>query len=467
MKILYYNWLPFDAKRTVGGGVQIYQKNIIDYLVRTKQYVKDEVYFLSSGFKYNPLRNKAYIRKSKNIYGRKIKSYEIINSPILSPQCFVAANINNYSDNVEIIEIFKQFVTKCGGFDVIHINNFEGITPACMKIKDLFPDTKIVFSVHNYATICPSVQLFKDFELKICQNCNQGNDCIRCLAGMRTPKSVYKERCYSFFDMFRIPHFVSKFLMRIFAFRMKSIFIDKNISSKDDFYRFRQTNIEYINKYCDVVLAVSQRVADICTKYGINTDIVKVSYIGTKFAEIATYKNNKPIPKNDLTIAYLGYARNDKGYFFLLDALSSLPIDVAKKINIVIAAKNATHTEKISNLKSVRVYDGYTPNNLSEILKDVDLGVVPVIWEDNLPQIAIEMSACGVPVLASSFGGASELCNSEIFKFDGGNIESFHNKIKQFAENPKLLLDYFTNAKQLTTMSTHIQELYRYYQGKK
>ena len=38
-------------------------------------------------------------------------------------------------------------------------------------------------------------------------------------------------------------------------------------------------------------------------------------------------------------------------------------------------------------------------------------GVVPVLWHDNLPQVAIEMHARHIPLLTSDMGGAQELGN--------------------------------------------------------
>lgn len=461
MKILYYNWVPFDWKRFVGGGVQVYQKNILEHLVNDNK--DDEIYFLSSGFKYNPIRKKSYIRKSRNVFGKKIKSFEIINSPIVSPMVFSGGNIKEFTENQEIVETFERFVNRCGGFDVIHINNFEGLTPACLRIKETFPNTKIIFSVHNYASICPRVQYFQEFSSRICHNFHNGAECVRCFMGEPCARFIKKERIYNYFDGFHLPHLLSKILMRLFWFNINHVFPHKNKSKENDYCVFRQKNIEFINKYVDSVLAVSQRVADICIKHGIDADKVKVSYIGTKFAEMAQYKNaNTPTP-NQLTIAYLGYARNDKGYFFLLDALATLPSEYADRLNIVIAAKEAPMLAKISNLKSVKVYNGYSHDKLSQILSGVDLGVVPVIWEDNLPQVAIEMFAHGVPVLASSFGGASELCNNNKFRFNGGEIADFHRKLISFIDNPEQLHEYYPNARRLLSMKQHLQELCEYY----
>ena len=225
-----------------------------------------------------------------------------------------------------------------------------------------------------------------------------------------------------------LPHFIQRWIIKACKNNIDKYFAKSKISTATDFKKFRETNIKYINKYVDVILAVSKRVAAICISHGMDSKKVKCSYIGTKFADMALYKRLNPNPTDGLTICYLGYARNDKGYFFMMDALSELSPEHKKQINIVIAAKGAPCLEKLSDFKSVKVYDGYSHENIKEILSGVDLGLVPVIWEDNLPQVAIEMSALGVPVLASSFGGASELTKSDLFKFKGADKKDFQEK---------------------------------------
>ncbi|MBO5435183.1 glycosyltransferase [bacterium] len=231
--------------------------------------------------------------------------------------------------------------------------------------------------------------------------------------------------------------------------------------------KYRKTNIQIINDNIDVVLAVSNRVRDIMIEHGINKDKIFTSYIGTKFAE--NEKRESVAPKNTIfTLAYLGFEKVDKGYFFMIDALSKLPIEYQKKINIVLAVANFNPNNikgKLDNFNDVKIFKGYNHNELGNILQNVHLGLVPVLWEDNLPQVAIEMVACGVPILCSSFGGASELCKDELFKFEGGNTNKMLQKIMQFVDNKQLLDLYWNQHPPLTTMTNHIQELFKFYGG--
>ena len=157
MKILYYNWAPYDNQNNIGGGVTIYLRNLINYLTQNKN---NEIYVLSGGYKYNPFFTKTYIQKSKKTHCQKCKSFEIINSPIVAPQFLMFYNIEKYLSDSITVKLFDNFIKKYGPFDIIHIQNFEGISINVLKLKEKYPNTKFIYSVHNYQMICPLVQYF-------------------------------------------------------------------------------------------------------------------------------------------------------------------------------------------------------------------------------------------------------------------------------------------------------------------
>jgi glycosyltransferase involved in cell wall biosynthesis len=465
LKILYYNWLPFDNARNEGGGVNIYQRNLIEELVKDNS---NDIYFLSSGWKHNPFKASAYIKETENIFGGKCKSFEIINSPVPAPAAVVFNDIKKYLNDEITLNLFEQFIEKHGGFDVIHINNIEGISINVLKIKEKYPGTKIILSLHNYVPICPLVQYFQNHNECICHNFDEGRECLNCAVWKISSKKYLLNIRHYLRDKTKIKA-ISGLLPYLFRFKASGYVSEKLVSTPADFAEYRRKNIEYINKYVDCVLAVSDRVGKIAIKNGINSGIVKTSYIGTKFAQNAIGRPAANINKEHFTIAYLGYARIDKGFYFMTDALQSLNPQTASRIKIKLAG--AIHDRDIKNtlehFKSVEIIKRYKHSELPQILSDVNLGIVPVIWEDNLPQVAIEMAACGAPVLCSDFGGASELCSSGIFKFKGGDKKDFTEKLSAIVNNPDLLEKYWQNYTGLTTMEQHIKELFTFYTGGK
>ena len=164
----------------------------------------------------------------------------------------------------------------------------------------------------------------------------------------------------------------------------------------------------------------------------------------------------------------MGYAAQDKGFFFLLEALEDLPHEVSSTIVLKIASKidNKRVLERIEMIKGqfhdVVLYDGYNHTDFPAIMKDVNLGIVPPQWEDNLPQVTIEMISNGVPVLASNNGGAHELNRHPSFVFT--DKLDFQQKLQAIIYNRSLLIDYWDNSESLTTMERHWKQLMHLYQ---
>ena len=194
MKILYYNWIQFDNKDNIGGGVNIYQRNLIDYLVNNTDY---EIYFLSSGWKYNPFKKQPYIKPTDNIFKDKCKSFEIINSSIMAPAFAIYMNPERFITDCESVDIFDEFIQKYGKFDVIHFNNIEGMSVNILKLKEKYPDTKFIVSLHNYQPICPLVQYFQNHNECICNDFNNGKECLQC-SYWKPNKKEYAKRSKNF-----------------------------------------------------------------------------------------------------------------------------------------------------------------------------------------------------------------------------------------------------------------------------
>ena len=469
MKILYYNWVQFDNINKSGGGVNIYQYNLI------KEFIKDEnleISFLSAGTKYNPFIPFPYIKKTKNIFSDKCATYEIINSPIFAPAFSMFTNLKRFNDDIESYKIFKKFIKEYGPFDVIHINNIEGLSCNILKIKNDYPETKIILSIHNYMPICPIVTYFQDNNKQICHDFKNGQECLNCSLEKPSKKDYRNKIRNYFFDI--TPNIIKPILKPIINIITKVFEGRKYLGSMEtmlpEYYaEYRRNNIKLINKYVDKVLAVSNRVKEIMISHGILADKIITSYIGTDVARNQLGYSVAPL-SDKFTVAYLGYERIDKGYFFFIESLAKLDESIKEKINVVLAVKDI-HQEKalqtLSGFNNIEIYNGYSHKELPDILSKVNLGVVPVLWEDNLPQVAIEMVAFGVPVLCSSFGGASELCKSDLFKFRGGGNEpnDFISKLINIVKNPDLLNEYWKNHTTLTTMDKHCAELLKIYKG--
>ena len=460
MKLLFYNWDRIDG--TDGGGVNIYQRNLFNYLLNN---TKHEIYFVSSGFTYTRDHDrKPTLLNIDNNISDKIKTFEIINSPVIAPAQQSIKNLRYYLEDMQLYEILKSFITEYGPFDVIHFNNLEGLSINVLKLKSIFPSTKFIFSLHNYFLICSKVSLWQTPKTGANHNCNK-RDCSECV-------DCYKKINYG------VEIFSRRYLMKLKKIkgvgRLLKLYTKFSPDSDNlDLYReFEEKNLNYVNKYCDSILAVSNRVKEIFVSHGFDDNKVKVSYIGTDVAEIQNNLNCADINSSPFNVVYLGYMNEEKGFFFFQEALRQMPEELSKNIIITVAAKytprNIVDIWELNKLKpkfkGIILQNGYRRDEQKQLLQGKHLGIVPVMWEDNLPQTAMEQIAYGVPILCSNLGGASELHNHNAdFTFEAGNVSDFLKKFENIISNRNLLKTYWNSVKTLTTMQEHVKFLEHIY----
>jgi len=481
MKVLYYNWVDYLDPQNRGGGVTIYQKNLIDSLAGRPDI---EIAFLSSGTEFSIYPKNPRVKKIKPYLGTR--RFELINSEVASPGHLSFDNPASIHAPATTA-VLADFIKSQGGFDIIHFNNLEGLPVEVLSLKNVFTETKFIFSLHNYYAVCPQVNLWWR-EKENCEDYNGGKSCPACLdyepatnwvkkasllsrtlnrVGLKSNTSIHRLFFHLIDDSYRR---LKQVLKRKQPVRLEKI---KPISSSPMQYQQhrRQEFTQYINTYCDAVLAVSSRVAEVVIKFGVDPSIVQTSYIGTKVAEsyvppdISRIKA-KLLDKDRLTIGYLGYMRRDKGFYFLMDALESMPESLTRKLNLVVAAKmtDPSISHRLSLLadsfNSVEYSDGYTHEMLDDLYEKIDLSLVPVLWEDNLPQVAMESVCYHTPLLSSNLGGAKEMggCNP-LFLFDANDKADLTAKIKAFVDQPLLLLQFWETSVPPVTMRNHILEL--------
>lgn len=225
-----------------------------------------------------------------------------------------------------------------------------------------------------------------------------------------------------------------------------------------------------LNAGCDLVLCVSDAVRDIAISHGLEPHIARTSYIGTAQAPLWDSTAPRPRGPGPLRLAYLGYMRRDKGFFFLLDALEAAPDTLLAQLHLLVAAGKGP-AEVMAQLDRLRPRlaglewrNGYTHAGLDTLLEDVDVGIVPPLWADNLPQVAIEMHARHIPLLCSDMGGAQELAGAADMVFAAGDAGALQGRLAALLAGRVDLERYWARARPPVSMAAHraaLEALYR------
>ena len=455
-KVLIYNWVPFDHPDTLGSGVTIYCKNLIDTIL--KESPSTQVYFLSSGYRYDVTRTDIYIKMADSVLGDRIRKFDLVNSPVPANQWLIHKNPTLAFENKALKNTVKSFIDKCGPFRIIHFNNLEGLSFDVLDLKKDYPDTKFIFSIHNYNTMCLTGFYYQRHNHCICSPEHTPEDCFACSRksySEHAPDILYRRGKKDVPKNERMPEDTWKKEMGF-----DCLYQD---ATPEQLVEFAKLATEKINDNCDHVLAVSKKVYDIALSNGFDAKKLSVSYIGTKVARGQIGHSVSPV-KNGLKIIFLGNKldQEEKGYPFLLKALGKLDKAYAEKIDVVLTTKDTDTRviyDSLKQFRSIKIYPGYTHKELKKILAGCNLSIIPVLWEDNLPQIAIESVAYGVPVLSSNAGGASELCENELFKFKHGDEDDFLQKLTYFVDHPDAIDLYWASHNGLVTLENHWKDL--------
>jgi len=491
MKVLYYNWVDYLDDENRGGGVSQYQRNILKELDGQDGI---EAIFLSSGISYDLVRRSPRWERARHGPAQdRHRRYEIVNSGVLSPAH------HSYGDPAQVshdptLRVLHDFIDATGPYDVVHFNNLEGLPADALALKSVWPDMRVILSLHNYYPFCPQVNLWHQ-ERETCTDFEGGRKCVHCLPhahdarqlklanslAYRLKRAGFRPGSRTFEALFRPTIRVGRRLAMGLAWAMRGgrkrqRHPDRlsTLPAPDGgpFAARRAAMVEAINQHCDRVLCVSDFVARVAERHGVQREILQTSYIGT--AEAACFDQTAPRPSllradGTVTLAYLGYMRRDKGFFFLLEALESLPDPLAKRIRLVVAARDIKDgtVDRLADLGArlggLHYADGYTHDGLDDLLAEVDLGVIPVLWNDNLPQVAIEMHARHIPLLTSDLGGAQELAGCPDMVFRAGDIEGFHARLRMILSGQIDLDAYWAGARRPVSMPDHLTELREVY----
>lgn len=497
MRILYYNWVDYLDDERRGGGVAVYQRNVM------RDWAESDVVdasFLCSGLGFDITGQPPRWEQIRHGPAQdRERRFEIVNSGVQGP------GHHSYGDpaqvdHAETLAVFADFLERTGPYDVVHFNNLEGLPARALEVAAA-SGARIVLSLHNYYPFCSQVNFWQD-EARNCTGYDNGRNCVGCVPHLPSPKLVrhanalaYRLKCAGIrpgtrsFDILfgqsmRIGRRVLNLRRRrkgaeraaeaATAVPERAARTEARASTAQGahYVTRRAEMVRLINSHCHKVLCVSDAVRRIAGDHGITPELLETCRIGSveagKFA-LTSPRDSFLASDGTLHMAYLGYMRRDKGIFFLLDALEALPDAMAARLRLTVAARRGdaetmARLDRLgTRLAALNWHDGYGHDDLDDILGDVALGLIPVQWEDNLPQVAIEMHARHIPLLCSDLGGAHELGNCPELTFPATGIADFRDRIEALLAARILPGDYWATAQAPVTMQAHQKALGRAY----
>lgn len=220
----------------------------------------------------------------------------------------------------------------------------------------------------------------------------------------------------------------------------------------------------------DVVISPSQFLQDFYTSRGFfphsNIHIIRnpLTFVGEQAAILSSSKQQS-------TFLYLGQIEHHKGIQTLIDAFAAFR-DQDVILHIVgdgsllpsVVAQTAAQ-------KNIIIHGRKSHDALPELLKTIDMTIVPSLCYENSPTVIFESFAFHIPVIASDIDGIAELIveGNNGITFHAGNSLDLQQKIAWCLSHKDKMREMKTHtATSLEGLScdSYIKNLEQFYQGK-
>jgi glycosyltransferase involved in cell wall biosynthesis len=194
----------------------------------------------------------------------------------------------------------------------------------------------------------------------------------------------------------------------------------------------------------NVVIAPSRFLKQMFVRSGYAEDTMQVSPYGM---DLSWRPEVDPRPADGtLSIGYLGQIEPLKGVDVAVRALRALPSDLPVRLRVYGPLhKNPAYAESLRQCAQgdsrIEFAGAYTPATLGDILRGLDVVVVPSLWYENTPLVINEAFAARRPVVATDLGGMSEAVQHEVngLLFPRGDVDRLAAALKRFIDEPALL----------------------------
>src|SRR4030042_1213920 len=376
-------------------------------LAQTFAELGHEIYYFYSGAwnkKYNWFF-KPYLRVRGSEF--PFECAELINSPNWA---FNFADLLSDISAPQTENIFRKYLAKRKP-DVVHIHSRLGLPATVIKIAS-DQGIPVFTSIHLYGLLCPK-RLMID---------NQGIPCHR-------PLSI--DKCVSCLELWNIRRL--KLKARLNNTSQKGVAL--LFSLKKTFQAF-----------------------------GVREGKLLVQHIGSLVAECQ--KRHMHGLHSPLVVGNIGGVTHYKGTHVLIDAATYIK---NTNFEVKIFGKYApSHVQQITAGKGQLpvIFTGeYYPQDLSRILQEIDLMVLPSICRDTAPQTIFESYSARIPIIASNIGGFPDFIqdgvNGRLFR--PGDSQDLADKLNHLLSNPQLICEFSEKIPRLKTIRENAAELIALY----
>lgn len=344
---------------------------------------------------------------------------------------------------VEFLEIVKP--------DIVHVTEFDRITAAAIAAPAALGIPTIVTLCGRWM-LCPSGTLLQHGQ-SLCSGLKDGLTCADCMFG--------KTRFLKTLNT--APRIMREQLIRLVA---QSPLAFRNIGSLNLAQAVEQRNKQLRQLYETVerFITPSDCFYELYTNSGLipRAQIIKCEH-GHKTADLQQAREKSPSEK--IRFGYIGNVVGAKGVHVLIEAFGLLADQEIAELDIHGSLTDADYAEQLMSsamgMPNIRFHGHYQHDELPEILRNIDVVVVPSLWIENSPLTIAEAHASMTPVIGSRVCGVEEWIRHGVngFTFPRGNAHALADHMQSLISKPDLLTAFRSAIPNVRTLGEEAEEL--------
>ena len=367
------------------GGLVAYVEDLLD----AQRARGDDVAYFFAGRQY-PVARRTRLRRWER---RGIPMLEVIDSPLYD---------HGAQPELELAEprteqLFARVLAELRP-DVVHVHELAGLPSSLLDVAHR-AGVPAVVTLQDYFPVCSTFKLL-DAAGRVCTRLEIGEDCAANVrAGPRRPGLMVEATLRH--DLRRL----QDTRLHRFAWDAARRLGDRTAAPAPAppaaFPRRREVHVERLHR-AGRVIAMSRRVAEIYTRLGVRD----VQTIHLTLAHIAGLSPRPPREQRPLVFATLaGFESPAKGAHVLIDAMRLLAGRGTEVTLRVFGYVDPAIRAAADGVPGIEIARPFSPAQLDAILDDVDVGIVPSIWEEAYGYVGVEFLAKAIPVIANAIGG--------------------------------------------------------------
>lgn len=194
----------------------------------------------------------------------------------------------------------------------------------------------------------------------------------------------------------------------------------------------------------DAIISPSQFLRSVFVQSGVEPERIVFSRQGRDFPGLTPALTEKT-PADRLRIGYIGQISAIKGVHVLFEAVQALP---GARLSVQAFGDTRPFPDYVAQLERMAALDGRiklagvrNQHEMTQVLRELDVVVVPSVWYENSPNVILEAFAHLTPVITSALGGMAELVQHETngLLFAPGDPADLSRQLRRLLEEPELL----------------------------